>query len=155
MDEEILPFGKTSKESGYYREVADIEKAAKVIEKRCDGGQDTIHKFVDKIISLLKWLDENGREFPWRYTQDPYRVYVTEVLLRRTQAESVAKIYDNFFEKFPDLKSLYHAENEEIRKEIVSLGLVNRRLRTLNDVARIFYGNYGSVPDSIKKLKNP
>ena len=66
---------------------------------------------------LLKWFDENHRVFPWREDQvTKYQQIVSEILLQRTKAETVAKYYDTFFSKFPDWNALAHASLEELEE---------------------------------------
>jgi A/G-specific adenine glycosylase len=72
---------------------------------------------------VLEWGQANFQDFPWRHTNDPYVALVTEVLLQRTRASSVARHYDRFFDSFPDARSLASASIEEIRSEIHGLGL--------------------------------
>ena len=63
---------------------------------------------------LLKWFDENQRIFPWREDQaTKYQQIVSEILLQRTKAETVAKYYETFFSKFPDWNALANASIEE------------------------------------------
>jgi A/G-specific adenine glycosylase len=50
--------------------------------------------------SIVEWFNENGREFPWRFTTDPYYVLVAEMLLRRTTATAVSRIYPAFMKRF-------------------------------------------------------
>lgn len=81
---------------------------------------------------LLKWFDENQRIFPWREDQaTKYQQIVSEILLQRTKAETVAKYYDTFFSKFPDWNALANASLEELEEIMKPLGLYRHRARRL------------------------
>jgi len=75
---------------------------------------------------LLYWSRENSPSYPWRKTSDVYCIMIAEMLLRRTRAEAVEKIYIDFFKKFPTVKILAKSSTEEIEKEIKSLGIKSR-----------------------------
>jgi A/G-specific adenine glycosylase len=81
--------------------------------------------------SLERWFDSHGRDFPWRGWRDPYRVAITEILLQRTRAQSVANFVPSFFEKYPDALSLSRAPIPELQKALLPIGLQARRARSL------------------------
>ena len=56
--------------------------------------------------ALLRWYDENGRDLPWRNTRDPYRIWLSEVMLQQTRVAAVLEHYRTFLERFPDIASL-------------------------------------------------
>lgn len=72
---------------------------------------------------LISWGKMNFRPFPWRFTSDPYRVLIAEVMLHRTQALQVAPVYTRFLEKFPTLAMLTNTSKKEIHEALYSLGL--------------------------------
>lgn len=88
----------------------------------------------DKIVSkkqkfaknLLRWSKKNSPPYPWRKTSDPYKVMVSEMLLRRTRASTVKNIYSKFLEKFPTVLSLAKSSSKEIENVIESLGMKSR-----------------------------
>ena len=55
---------------------------------------------------LLRWYDPHRRQLPWRNTSDPYRIWVSEVMLQQTRAQAVIPYYEKFLERFPDVKTL-------------------------------------------------
>ena len=55
---------------------------------------------------LLSWYDRFGRTLPFRGTKDPYRIWISEIMLQQTRTETVADYYLRFLEKFPDVFSL-------------------------------------------------
>ena len=76
--------------------------------------------------NLLKWFARNAEIFPWRKTSDPYKVMISEMLLRRTRASSVLYVYEKFIRKFPNAKTLAESNVNEIRKVIRPLGMIGR-----------------------------
>lgn len=84
---------------------------------------------------VLEWAKENGRDFPWRHTDDEYRIVVTEILLQQTTAAAVAKLYDTFYERFPTWQALAGAPSEDLRATIAVLGLGTQRTKRLKQLA--------------------
>jgi len=93
---------------------------------------------------LLRWGEKNVRSYPWRNTRDPYRIIVAEVMLHRTRADQVKKLYDKFIEKFPDFSSIVMAGQDRIESELRSLGLLWRS-DLLYRMAREVVEKYGGV----------
>ena len=52
---------------------------------------------------LLNWYDANARSLPWRGTRDPYRIWLSEIMLQQTRAGAVERYYARFLERFPDV----------------------------------------------------
>ena len=75
---------------------------------------------------LLAWFEEHGRDFPWRQTDDPYRILICEVLLRRSRSTTVAKVTERFFDRWPTPAALGDAEVTEVADVIRPLGLTKR-----------------------------
>ena len=73
--------------------------------------------------SIIKWGEENFRDFPWRMTNNPYHILMSEVMLHRTQARQVVPIYKQFIQTYPDINTLARATKEDIGKILYSLGL--------------------------------
>ena len=73
--------------------------------------------------ALIEWGQKNFRSFPWRETEDPYRILVAEVLLHRTRAEQVIPVYLEFVQEFPDVESLARAPQEKVLRILYPLGL--------------------------------
>lgn len=86
---------------------------------------------------MLEWYQVNGRDFPWRKPGTPeYQLIISELLLQRTRAEAVEKLYASFFKRFPSWKDLADATEVEIGKSVRVIGLWKRRARTLRDLAK-------------------
>jgi len=107
----------------------------------------------DIINNLISWWRSTDRKskYPWRTDRDPYRSIVTEVLLTRTKREIVARIYQEFFSKFPDAKSLSQARDDEILKIISCLGL-RKRVRTLKMLAEKLTSKLPEKPEDLEDL---
>ena len=99
---------------------------------------------------LTRWGKANRRSFPWRETDDPFRILVAEVLLQRSRGKTVAKVYERLFERWPDAASLARARVETIEKVIRPLGL-SRRAGTLKQMAGVVSG-LGEVPSTLDGL---
>lgn len=94
---------------------------------------------------LLRWGRTNRRSFPWRETSDPFRILVAEVLLQRSRGITVATVYAELFERWPDAASLSRAQVRSIQRVIRPLGLIQRAAR-LRDLAREIV-EVGGVPN--------
>lgn len=76
---------------------------------------------------IVKWYDRFGRNFSWRKpNSSAYEVLISEILLRRTIAERVEKVFKPFIKKYPNQLSLKNADPEELQEVICSLGLTER-----------------------------
>ena len=152
-----LPFGRTDITVEELKQLVGTEEAATQAEKGgVNDAKNQIEDFITCIPDLLNWLEEHGRSYSWRETKDPWKVYLAEILLQRTQGDAVEKIYSDVVQRFPDPKALNQASEEEIREAVHSLGFVNHRQRTLEEVGRIFIQDFdGEIPDLIEDLKKP
>jgi A/G-specific adenine glycosylase len=72
---------------------------------------------------LIGWGQQHFRLFPWRLTEDPYRILIAEVMLHRTQAPQVMPVYERFMERYPAVPVLTQASKEDLHQVLYSLGL--------------------------------
>src|SRR2546429_9329295 len=72
---------------------------------------------------LLAWFRTTPRSFPWRYDPNPYHILMAEMMLRRTQANQVVVVYQNFLQHYPDIFSLNSAPAVEVAAILYPLGL--------------------------------
>src|SRR5213076_1164751 len=101
---------------------------------------------------LLAWYDRNGRDLPWRRTDDPYHILVSEIMLQQTQVDRVTPKYHEWLEKYPSLSALADAPEEEAVKASYPLGY-NIRPRRLHAIARESVEKYGgALPDDQETL---
>ena len=63
---------------------------------------------------LLRWYRDNKRDLPWRNDPDPYRVWVSEVMLQQTQVKTVVPYFEEFLRSYPTVEDLARAEESEI-----------------------------------------
>ena len=84
---------------------------------------------------LLHWFDANKRPFPWRKDRDPYRIWVSEVMLQQTVAATVIPFFERFLERFPNVESLALAQVDEVLHHWQGLGYY-RRARLLHQAAQ-------------------
>ena len=98
---------------------------------------------------LLNWYQTHARSLPWRATKDPYKIWVSEVMLQQTRVETVISYYHRFLEQFPTLTSLASAPEQSVLKAWEGLGYY-RRARLLHQgaqsVIRDFGGNLPADP---------
>ena len=102
---------------------------------------------------ILIWFNKNKRNYPWRETSDRYRVLIAELMLRRTKADQVANVYSKFIEKYPDVKSLSYATQDDIDEMTYSLGLHWRRDSFIGVVRESTESYGGEIPDKREDLK--
>ena len=86
--------------------------------------------------NLLRWYPRYARPLPWRKDDDPYRVWVAEVMLQQTRVETVIPYYLRWMEHFPTLQILAQAEQQQVLKLWEGLGYYTRA-RNLHRAARI------------------
>ena len=104
--------------------------------------------YVNLARQLLEWYDRRRRELPWRTENDPYRIWVSEVMLQQTRVEAVIPYYHNFLRRFPDMRSLAEAPPEELLSAWQGLGYYSRA-RNLQQGVREVLARYGGIlPDS-------
>jgi A/G-specific adenine glycosylase len=105
---------------------------------------------------LERWYRKNKRDLPWRRTNDPYRIWISEIILQQTRIDQGMDYYVRFLKKFPDIHSLAAADEEEVLKIWQGLGYYSRA-RNLHSAAReIMAQNNGAFPrtyEAIRKLK--
>jgi A/G-specific adenine glycosylase len=98
----------------------------------------------------LTWFDQHRRDLPWRRTSDPYRIWLSEVMLQQTRVETALPFYNRFLEKFPTVGDLAAAELEEVLALWSGLGYY-RRARQLHAAARQIAAA-GAFPATVEEL---
>lgn len=91
---------------------------------------------------LLDWFDAHKRDLPWRHTDDPYRIWVSEVMLQQTQVDRVVTYYERFVEAFPTVDALAGASVDQVLKLWEGLGYYSRA-RNLHRAAGIIVRKHG------------
>ncbi|MYL21196.1 A/G-specific adenine glycosylase [Halobacillus litoralis] len=105
---------------------------------------------------LISWFKKEQRVLPWRENQDPYRVWVSEIMLQQTRVDTVIPYFNHFMSRFPNPKALADADEQEVLKAWEGLGYYSRA-RNLQNAVREVVESYGGVvpddPDELGKLK--
>lgn len=105
---------------------------------------------------LLAWYDANKRDLPWRRTQDPYKIWISEIMLQQTRVDTVIPYYERFLDWFSTVADLAQAPEERLLKAWEGLGYYSR-VRNMQKAAQQMMEDHGGVfPSSyeaISKLK--
>jgi A/G-specific adenine glycosylase len=99
---------------------------------------------------LLRWYDAHGRDLPWRTTDDPYHILVSEVMLQQTQVDRVLPKYHEWLAKYPSLEALAEADEADVSSTWRPLGY-NIRPKRLHSIAREAVTTYGGELPSDKE----
>lgn len=116
----------------------------------------THSEFESFTIGLMTWWQENQRTLPWKDTKDPYKIWLSEIILQQTTVKQGLPYYLKFVEKYPDINQLALADSEEIFKMWEGLGYYNRAKNMINTAQYISSELQGIFPnkhDEILKLK--
>ena len=101
---------------------------------------------------LLAWYGRAGRDLPWRATRDPYRIWLSEIMLQQTTVAAVIPYYARFLERFPDIQSLASSSLDEVIASWAGLGYYSRA-RNLHRTAHLIVENMtGRFPDNLTEL---
>ena len=101
---------------------------------------------------LVKWYINNKRELPWRENIDPYRVWISEIILQQTRVVQGEKYFNNFIKKFPSLESLSSADESEVIKVWKGLGYYNRAINIHKTSKIIMNTLNGKFPNTYNEL---
>ncbi|MEE9258289.1 MAG: A/G-specific adenine glycosylase, partial [Nitrospinaceae bacterium] len=97
--------------------------------------------------NLLSWYDRTARDLPWRRTGDPYRIWISEIMLQQTQVKTVLPYYGRWIKAFPTVKKLASAPESRVLKLWEGLGYYSRA-RNLHQAAKeVVTNNGGRIPD--------
>lgn len=112
-------------------------------------------KFFTK--ELLKWNKyDNDRVMPWKYEKDPYKIWISEIILQQTRVSQGLEYYNRFIKRFPTVKSIAIAKEHEVFKLWEGLGYYSRCkniITTAKYISRELKGNFPSTYEDIIKLK--
>ncbi len=103
---------------------------------------------------LLDWYETHRRELPWRQTRDPYRIWISEVILQQTRVAQGLAYYLRFTERFPDVQSLAEADIDEVLKYWQGLGYYSRA-RSLHTAAKEIMERFGGqFPERYEEVRS-
>lgn len=101
---------------------------------------------------IIGWYKKNTRDLPWRNTADPYRIWISEVILQQTRIEQGTGYYHRFIAAFPTVYHLAKADEEEVLKQWQGLGYYSRA-RNLHKAAKQVVNDFnGKIPNTYKEL---
>ncbi|MGZ3236248.1 MAG: A/G-specific adenine glycosylase [Burkholderiaceae bacterium] len=121
--------------------------ARKNLTQPSEANQESGLEFIDPSFSkdVIRWQKQHGRHaLPWQNTRDPYRVWLSEIMLQQTQVAAVIPYYQRFLTRFPDLASLASAPSEDVMAHWSGLGYYSRA-RNLHKCAQCVVAEHGGV----------
>lgn len=102
--------------------------------------------------TLIGWYATHKRELPWRDTKDPYRIWISEIILQQTRVVQGYDYFLRFVERFPDVKTLAEAPEDVVMKYWQGLGYYSRA-RNLHEAARSMNGTFPATYEAVRSLK--
>lgn len=101
---------------------------------------------------LISWYESNKRDLPWRQTNDPYLIWISEIMLQQTQVDTVIPYFEKFKHTYPTPKDLANADEQSVLKNWEGLGYYSRA-RNLHTAVKEVVNKYdGVVPTDLDKL---
>src|SRR5690625_1002751 len=94
--------------------------------------------------NLLRWYNENKRDLPWREDQDPYKIWVSEIMLQQTRVDTVIPYFNRFINKYPTVYDLAKADPQDVLKAWEGLGYYSRA-RNLQHAVKEVVSSYGGL----------
>jgi A/G-specific adenine glycosylase len=102
---------------------------------------------------IVKWYGQHKRDLPWRHTKDPYKIWLSEIILQQTRVIQGLPYYLRFVERFPKVQDLASASEQEVLRLWQGLGYYTRA-RNLHKCAKVVVAEYGGeFPDTYEALK--
>lgn len=105
-------------------------------------------------LTLLEWFRDNGRDLPWRQTHDPYAIWLSEIILQQTQVKQGWAYWERFVRRWPTVKQLAAATEDEVLREWQGLGYYSRA-RNLHAAAQqvVVMGAFPNTIEGLRSLK--
>ena len=101
---------------------------------------------------IVSWYKVNKRNLPWRLSRDPYKIWVSEIILQQTQIKNGVNYYNKFLKRFPDIKKLANSSEENVLKAWQGLGYYNRAINMLHTAKKIAFDLDGNFPNNYSEL---
>ncbi len=102
---------------------------------------------------IINWYKENKRDLPWRRTKDPYKIWISEIILQQTRVEQGLNYYLRFVERFPNVETLAKAEEDDVLKYWQGLGYYSRARNLHFSAKHITKELNGWFPETFAELK--
>lgn len=104
---------------------------------------------------MLRWYDQHGRQLPWRESADPYRIWISEIMLQQTTVAAVVPYFERFLERFPDVRTLAAADVEDVLRLWEGLGYYSRArnlYKAAGEIVRQHNGEFPADKDALQAL---
>jgi len=101
---------------------------------------------------LVNWYQKQKRDLPWRKTQDPYAIWVSEVMLQQTQVKTVLGYYERWMQRFPSVTALAAADDADVLHAWQGLGYYSRARRLLAGARAVTERHAGKLPRNLEAL---
>ncbi|WP_226659729.1 A/G-specific adenine glycosylase [Pseudalkalibacillus hwajinpoensis] len=117
---------------------------------------DLLHLFDEQKFQkdLISWFKKEQRTLPWRENKDPYRVWVSEIMLQQTRVDTVIPYFERFMRLFPTVEALAEAEEADVLKAWEGLGYYSRARNLQSAVREVAESYKGIVPNHPKKISD-
>jgi A/G-specific adenine glycosylase len=103
--------------------------------------------------TIIRWYNKNKRDLPWRHTKDPYKIWLSEIILQQTRVQQGLPYYETFVKKFPTVHHLAKANEDVVMKTWQGLGYYSRA-RNLHYSAKFISKNLkGKFPNNFEEIK--
>ncbi len=100
----------------------------------------------------MLWYEQNARPLPWRFTKDPYKIWLSEIILQQTQVAQGLPYYQEFVNKYPSVFELAKAHDDEVFSLWQGLGYYSRARNLLKTARWVAFENNGNFPETAQKL---
>jgi A/G-specific adenine glycosylase len=108
------------------------------------------------VLGLFDWFDKNGIEYPWGVNPEPYRVWISEIMLQQTVVTTVIPFFESWMHRFPDIYALAAADEETVLRQWEGLGYYSRAVNIRKAAQCIVYESGGVWPaDPVTLAKLP
>src|ERR1041385_7119843 len=105
---------------------------------------------------IVHWYHHNKRDLPWRHTKDPYKIWLSEIILQQTRVEQGLSYYHRFVKEYPNVKKMAAAKEDAVLKLWQGLGYYTRA-RNLHhaakEIVKRFNGKFPNKYEDIRSLK--
>jgi A/G-specific adenine glycosylase len=105
---------------------------------------------------IIRWYNQHKRDLPWRNIQDPYRIWLSEIILQQTRVDQGMAYYHRFIQEYPTVKRLANASEDQVLKQWQGLGYYSRARNlhhTAREIVKRHKGNFPKEYDEVRSLK--
>lgn len=95
---------------------------------------------------IVEWFRAHQRDLPWRRTRDPYRIWLSETMLQQTRVATVIPYYERFVERFPTVRALACADEQDVLREWAGLGYYSRARNLMRAAREVVQAHDGEIP---------